>query len=166
VVDASESRATLLRLRGDLLRDTAIAAELADEVEARAQDLPAASPEVRAYLAVLVHRFYTSVESAIERVERTLGSVPEGPEWHHDLLRGATYELEGVRPAILGDETYRRLSEILRFRHFFRHAYAVELDENKLGVVVGHLVASHGSVDDELRRFADFLRDLAESLAD
>ena len=164
MVDTSESRATLLRLRGDLLRDAAVASGLATEILGRAAELEGSSPELRAYLAVLAHRFYTSLESAIERVERTLGSVPDGPEWHHDLLRGATYELEGVRPAIVSGDTYGHLSEILRFRHFFRHAYAVELDEKKLATVIEHVAASHGSVTEELEGFAEFLRDLAESL--
>lgn len=164
--EASERQAILLRLRVDLLRDAATSQEIALDVRARLGHLEDAAPEVVAYVAVQVHRYYTAVESLIERIERVLGAVPDGPDWHHELLRGATYELDGIRPPILSDATYDHLAEILRFRHFFRHAYVVALDARKLATVVRHVDGVHDSLQQELQAFAEFLRDLTTSLAD
>jgi hypothetical protein len=45
-------------------------------------------------------------------------------------------ELAGVRAPVLRRETSARLLPYLRFRHFVRHAYAVEFDPEKLRALV------------------------------
>lgn len=80
-------------------------------------------------VAIDMHRYYGVVENLLERVERTMGvEPPPSPNWHNDLLWGATRPLAEARPAILREETARALEPLLAFRHFFRHAYTVELD--------------------------------------
>jgi len=42
------------------------------------------------------------------------------------------HPIPDTRPAVLSRETIRDLRELLSFRHFMRHAYAVELESERL----------------------------------
>jgi len=117
-----------------------------------------------AVVALGLHRWYTAVESLLERVERAFGTLPIGQRWHSELLIGATRELATVRPAIVSASALGPLQELLRFRHFLRHAYAVELDPNKLLERVADLEQVGGSVTDGVAEFVEFLETSAQAL--
>jgi hypothetical protein len=74
------------------------------------------------------------------RVERAFG-LPErtSGDWHRQLLAAAARPLPGLRPALVPPTAERAWGEVLRFRHFLRHAYAVDLDGRLLSGVVVHL---------------------------
>lgn len=129
------AQAALRNLLGDLELDL----EALDKLAARIAQDPGPSTEpagdrgARAALAVDLHQYYTALESALERVARTVdGIVPSGPRSHDDLLRQAAHAIAGVRPAIVDSKTFGELTQLLAFRHFFRHAYLVELDWSRL----------------------------------
>lgn len=118
-----------------------------------------------AVLAVDLHRWYTGFEAVIERVERFFDLVPSGAEWHGELLSGALLDVPGVRPPIMNASREAGLRDLLRFRHFFRHAYVVELDSTKLVAVAGsHTAVGAASVND-LRHFAAVLDAMADRVA-
>lgn len=117
---------------------------------------PGCPPEVAGFVGVLLHRWYTSLEAALERIERVLvGVVPSGEAWHQDLLRLASLEIPDARPAILARATSQALLPYLRFRHFLRHAYAVELDPSKLHGLVAPLPGVQALVSSDLDRFVE-----------
>jgi hypothetical protein len=68
-----------------------------------------------------------------------------------------------LRPAVIDDEAYKALDELRRFRHLFRHAYAMDLDPQRLALV------SHKALDlkviyrEQLETFVVFLQALSES---
>ena len=39
--------------------------------------------------------------------------------------------IEGIRPALISEESFKLLDELRAFRHFFRHAYSYELSYEK-----------------------------------
>jgi hypothetical protein len=79
-------------------------------------------------LAVNLHGWYTALETAFERVARLVDqSVPAGSAWHLELLEQMQLELPGVRPAALAPAAAAKLHELRKFRHFFRNAYALDL---------------------------------------
>lgn len=49
-----------------------------------------------------------------------------------DEIRRMTLEIADVRPALLSAETAQLLQELRAFRHFFRHAYAADLDYQRV----------------------------------
>lgn len=158
----------LLRLADEVAADMATLDAVAEDCVAQRQRLVDA-PEDRgtaALVAVSLHRYYTGIENIFERVDRTLGAVPPAsPTWHRDLLWGASRPLADARPAVITAKTARLLEQLLSFRHFFRHAYSVELDAARLVVLVDTLAAVHGGARGELATFGRFLRSLAESLS-
>jgi hypothetical protein len=163
-------RASLARLRAEIRVDrAAMAARVADvrEVLAMWGPGPPRRPD-RAHLAfgaVALHAWYTALESLCERVTREIDrEVPGGDAYHRSLLSQAMTELEGLRPPVLPRELENQLVELLSFRHFFRHAYAVEFDPAKLWPLLHGLEPLAERVDAALERFDAFLAAAASTL--
>lgn len=119
------------RLRSELRTDReSFCARVA---ELRGLSLEDTGAAVCAQVAVALHHAYGAVEAAMARTARTLeGSVPGGPDWHLALLESMGVELAGIRPALLSRDSVDFLRKLLAFRHFFRHAYAVSWDIERL----------------------------------
>ena len=84
-------------------------------------------------------------------------SVPEGREWHRELLRQMQTALPSLRPQVLSAESAREVDEYLRFRHGVRSIYAFEFDPERIEPLVEQLRPCFERVPAELLAFADFL---------
>jgi hypothetical protein len=114
-----------------------------------------------------LHAWYTAFESILERIARVVeGDLPGGPSHHQDLLRGMALPLAQVRPAVLDPKRLGDLSELLAFRHFFRHAYAVVLDEAELRRHASRLERTHPGVREDLRGFEEVVLGWIRKLED
>ena len=78
-------------------------------------------------MAYQIHNLYGAYEELFETAANFFENQIEGARYHADLLRRMKIRIEGMRPNLLSESTYRLLDELRRFRHFFRHAYGVEL---------------------------------------
>lgn len=163
------SLATLARLRGEIAVDRdAMRRALADAeaVLAAWSEQPPDRPHL-ALAAVALHGWYGSLESVLERTARAIdGSVPTGDAWHRELLSQAMVEIPGLRPPILDRHLLPRVVGLLEFRHFFRHAYGVELDAGKLRPNLERLTGLAAEVDGLLDRFDAFLEAAVRSLGE
>lgn len=161
--EARHSVAVLTRLRQELSEDReAMSVRLAElhEAGSRLDERPWAS-----HAAVALHGWYTALESALERVVRTLdGDVPRGERWHRDLLSQVTVEVQGVRPAVLPRALLPELLELLGFRHFFRHAYCVAFEPDKLGAELERLRRIGPEVDRALDALDAYLAETIDTL--
>ncbi|MDY0001676.1 MAG: hypothetical protein RBU30_10305 [Polyangia bacterium] len=154
------SAVELRRLVRDVEADVGALSRIHAQAAAVVQHSVAWTPEQQAYLAVRVHAWYTALESILERVTRTLeGSLPSGPTSHRDLLRGFTLPLPDVRPAAISPDRLADLADLLAFRHFFRHSYAVDLDEQRLREHASRLMRVHSPVLQDLAAFLDIMRE-------
>ena len=71
----------------------------------------------------ILHSFYNGIENILKQIyKNSHQSLPTGQNWHKDLLLGVP----------LSQELLRELTPFLAFRHFFNHAYALDLDYQKL----------------------------------
>jgi hypothetical protein len=165
--DRRAVRAALARLRAEIGVDrAALADRLAD-----ARDVLAAwtDPPDKAQLAlaaVALHGWYTGLEALCERVARAIDrEVPTGDASHRALLSQAMTELDGLRPAVVPRALEPELVELLSFRHFFRHAYAVPLDPGRLVPHLQRLAQLAARVEIALDAFDAFLAAAVASVA-
>lgn len=83
-------------------------------------------------IAGMLHEFYNGIERIFERIAVGMGEgLPAGTAWHTDLLNRVATETEARSPVIDGP-LHARLTEYLKFRHFFRHAYGYTLEWDRL----------------------------------
>ena len=153
-------RADIQRLRAELQSD--LAAFEARAAELDTIDLTTDDRAQLALAAVCLHHAYCAIESALVRISRALeGRLPAGPDWHQELLESMALEIEAVRPAALSASSLTPLRRLLGFRHFFRHAYAVELDRSQLADLGGKASALRSPLRQDFARLDRFLSQLA-----
>lgn len=85
------------------------------------------------------------------------GDLPTGPDWHISLIQNAAQPLEPLRPALLSPGSLDALSELRRFSHFLRNAYAVQLDPKRLLHLCDVLNEVHPLLYGDLDRALAFL---------
>ena len=97
-----------------------------------AVSLPKLSPLELAGVGTLLHNLYNGIENILKQIILSKKvPVPTSASWHRDLLSLA------AREKIISDSTKDLLAEYLAFRHFFTHAYALDLYPNRLESLVG-----------------------------
>jgi hypothetical protein len=123
--------AAVQRLRAEIASDRRAFRERVEEL--RSIDPSLVTPAACAQVAVALHHGYSAIEAVLERSARTIeGSLPTGPDWHVALLEATVLEVPEVRPALISRDSFHLLRRLLAFRHFFRHAYAISWDTEKL----------------------------------
>lgn len=116
--------------------------------------------EKTVYLGYTLHNLYCALEDIFKRVAETFeNNVDDLSRYHRDLLRRMSFELPGVRPALLSAQTYRTLDELRRFRHLFRHAYAYQLDPRRVADLQNIIISVKDELDADLDNYNRFLTD-------
>jgi len=87
-------------------------------------------------VAALLHNLYNGIENIVKQVfQEKLLSIPQGESWHRDLL------LAAAEKNIISDLLLNNLKQYLAFRHYFSHAYALELSPERMEPLVKDAVA-------------------------
>ncbi len=84
-------------------------------------------------LAYKLHNLYSAYEDMFKMTAKFCENQIEDMSLYHSaLINRMRIEIEGVRPSLLSDESYKVLDELRGFRHVFRHAYSYELDAERV----------------------------------
>lgn len=133
----------------------------------RAWHLMKVSPENQdLYLdsaALNLQSFYSGLERIFELIARGIDlHVPDGENWHLDLLSQMASDMPDVRPAIISQKCARQLDEYRRFRHLVRNIYTANLIPERMADLLINLSDLWVSVRAELLAYADLLQQIEE----
>ena len=101
-------------------------------------------------VATIIHNFYNGIENILKLIlnEKNI-PLPKGGSWHKDLLELA--EEKGI----ITKSTREQIGEYLSFRHFFSHAYALDLYAERLEPLVENIKKVYVYFKDEISDFLD-----------
>ena len=107
-------------------------------------------------LAYQLHNLYCAFEDLFKIVADSFENrIEDRTRYHRELLWRMKISIEGVRPALLSEESYRLLDSLRAFRHFFRHAYSYELDPRKVALVVEDALKLRELYQQEIEHFLE-----------
>jgi uncharacterized protein YutE (UPF0331/DUF86 family) len=110
-------------------------------------------------LAYQLHNLYCAFEDLSKIVADFFENhIEESAHYHRALLWRMKMPIEGVRPALLSETSYKLLDSLRAFRHVFRHAYSYELDSKKLALVVEDALNLKTLYREEVDRFLEQLQ--------
>ncbi len=98
-------------------------------------------------VAAVVHNFYTGVKNILKQAFKAKAlKVPQGKSWHRDLL------VEAIRNGVISEKMGDSLKEYLAFRHFFSHAYAFDLEPERIEPLVAGIAVVYRNLKSEVKR--------------
>lgn len=110
-------------------------------------------------VAYHLHHLYTAFENIFLNIANTFeNSIKDANRWHTELLDRMTLDLLPLRPRVLDDAAYTALDELRRFRHVFRHAYRIDLDGERLELVLKKAIRLKPIYQVQIEKFLDFVR--------
>jgi hypothetical protein len=84
-------------------------------------------------LAYKLHNLYSAYEDIFKLIARFFeNQIEDITRYHIGLISRMRIAIEGIRPKLLSEDSYRILDELRGFRHIFRHAYTYELDAERI----------------------------------
>lgn len=87
----------------------------------------------------IIHDFYTGVEKIFRQIAIKIDeSLPKGDNWHIELLKSMATANE-KRDAVISQELMEKLKQYLGFRHLFRNIYGMELEWEKLKILLTNI---------------------------
>jgi hypothetical protein len=156
--------AAIQLLKADIAADEAVITRLYEELSGAwdVLDTPAQAIVVGYYL----HNLYMAFEHIFERVAETFeNQIADKSQWHAQLLRRMALDVPDIRPPLIYQETLECLDELRRFRHVFRSAYTVNLDQSRLNLVIDRARRLQALYPGDLARFRAFLDQVSSSTA-
>ena len=110
-------------------------------------------------VALNLHGFYSGLERIFEKIAASVdGSIPEGANWHQELLHQMSMEIDGIRPAVISSDLKENLEEYRGFRHVVRNVYTYHLSPEKINPLVDKIQEVFKKSEKELSAFAKFLQ--------
>ncbi|MCY4123379.1 MAG: hypothetical protein OXG72_20920 [Acidobacteria bacterium] len=149
--------------------DEAFARRLAAEIEHELQgleklrdELPAAPRDDDTFTlrvrGSMLHDFYCGVERILVRIAEELnGGVPQGEQWHRQIVTDTTLEIPDVRPAVIDAALAEELRDFLRFRHAFRNVYGSPLRAERMRPLEARLPDVLAAFRRHIRAFIEWM---------
>ena len=83
-------------------------------------------------LGYSLHNIYNALENSFKQISLAFENhVRDATRWHRELLEKMFLDLNPLRPVVLPPDARSVTSDLLGFRHLFRHAYDFKLDQTK-----------------------------------
>lgn len=115
-------------------------------------------------VALNLQSFYSGLERIFELIARSVDQhVPDGDNWHIELLRQMALERSDIRPAIISLASATQLDEYRRFRHLVRNVYTANLQPERMRKLLSSLPNVWDNVQAEMLAYAELLQEIEDS---
>lgn len=112
-------------------------------------------------LGYSLHNIFNALENCFEQISGSFENhVRDRTHWHRELLEKMFLDINPLRPAILPEHLRSLLGDLLGFRHLFRHAYELKIDQDKTVALWKRWSVESASVKQSLILFANDLERL------
>ena len=99
-------------------------------------------------VAALLHNFYNGIENILKQILISKDLViPSGISWHKQLIDLC------INENVLSENMGNVLGQYLAFRHFFTHAYALDLYSEKMEPLVENAMDTYSLFKNELTKY-------------
>jgi len=141
----------LQTLRSEMLDDARVIGDAYEKAVERFKRNEAVGFEACAHQLC---RLYNAVEQTGLRVAKTFeNNIDDEKGWHSGLINRLSIAVTGVRPELISSELKLPLHELRGFRHVVVHAYELELDPDKLKLILKYARAVRVSWSDIVNGF-------------
>lgn len=113
--------------------------------------------------AFYVSQLYSGYEKIFQDVAKTFENNIEQDYWHKSILERMSLEIADIRPALISEESLECLNELRAFRHFFRHAYDADINDEKFRIIATSVSTLKKTIRDDLKKFLLFLDAILKS---
>lgn len=144
-------------LEADLRERSRDIARIGDRIQSRLATFSHIAEGVDS-MGYQLHNLYGAFEQLFEETARFFENRVDEASYPADLLRRMQLEIEGIRPALLSEETASGLDELRRFRHLFRHAYTADLDPQRVADLAARAAGIRRDFERDFERFLGLLR--------
>jgi hypothetical protein len=111
-------------------------------------------------LAYKLHNLYCAYEDLLKIVAKFFDNqIEDTSQYHIEILKRMMIDIKGIRPNLISKEAYKYLDELRGFRHIFRHAYAYELDVERIKMLGGKSLKLKSIFQDCLNSFKKRLQE-------
>ena len=129
-------RIGLVTLRAEVMDDVRVASETAAMARLRLSQGDDSGFESCAYQLV---RLFNIIEQMGLRIARAFENhIDDERGWHAEVVHRLSIVVPGVRPALYQPEILPALRDLRGFRHVITHAYDLQLEADRLAIVVRH----------------------------
>lgn len=153
----------LLVLERDIERDLEILNDLWDRLASDSLDGDVDEDRLAA-IGYRLHNLYSACENIFRNIAQTFeNELDDSSGWHAQLLSRMRLDLRPLRPAVIDAGAFEKFDELRRFRHLFRAAYGIELDPERMALVLRKARALRDVFPEQMVSFASFLRELRKA---
>jgi hypothetical protein len=148
-------------LKSEILRDTEKVEHLFEKFDSSYKRYN--QQKEYAYLvesAFYVNRIYTAFERIFTNVAESFENAINEKSWHKSLLDRMGIGIENIRPAFISETNHKHLNELRVFRHFFRHTYDFDLEEEKFAIVAAGTQELKKNFKEDIKNFLRFINEL------
>lgn len=142
----------IVLLKAEINNQIKVIDEVYKRIEHRLPDFKSSAIGVES-MAYQIHNLYGAYEELFEIVADFFENEIKGAKYHSDLPGRMKIEIEGIRPALISEESFCAFDELRRFRHLFRHAYNMELDPKRVEKMVALTLGIRSKFKTELDTF-------------
>jgi hypothetical protein len=146
-------------LEADIERQMEIIDSIYEKIQKRGIDYQD-NVERMESLAYQLHNLYCAFEDLMRMISIEFeNQISESADWHARLLNRMTEDIKSIRPALFSRKNLPFLDELRAFRHWFRHAYSHEVEQDKLGIVLKKAFKLRDTFKDDIQQFIQKLHE-------